>query len=138
MLLQVKCFKHGCGRGEFSRKLEAVKGYRYLSGKRIPPIYSKMNYVAYHHLKIFKCSKFFTFGSIDFLKIIFKYGFAHFFFVCGAILVLHTQGTLYVHQHKQSFQFQHFNFFHRDNIFLKSKQREHHNVSQTKFNVVWL
>ena len=32
-------------------------------------------------------------------------------------------GTQYIRQHNQSFQFQYFNFFHCDNIFLKHKQK---------------
>ena len=57
----------------------------------------------------------------DILKNISKQGFAHFSKTWG-----HTHKTHYIHQHKQSFQFQHFNFFHRNNIFF----------SQTKFNIV--
>ena len=86
-----------------------------------------MNYVANQLiLKIISVQKF-----KDFLKTVFKQGFVHLQKIWG-----NTHIAQYIHQHKQSFQFQHLNFFHCDNTFFQVNKGEDYNVSQTKFNIV--
>ena len=82
----------------------------------------KMNHVANQLIfKVISGQNFFilVLKFDDFPKNIFKQSFAHFLKIWGHTRIAQNS----IHQHKQCFQSQHFNFFLCDSIFLKGKQR---------------